>query len=123
VVVVFLQDELSKEVHQAIIGGPFIDPASVTGDLKNLFSFEEVDFYPNPADQELNVVFPSRLQVDVPIKMFDQLGRITHDTKARKGDQSAILNTGGVSSGVYILQLDLGEGKMARTKVIIEHKE
>jgi hypothetical protein len=43
--------------------------------------------------------------------------------KAAKGDQSTILKTDGVSSGVYILQLDLGNGNLSRTKVIIEHRE
>ena len=122
VTVVFLQNEVTKEVHQATMVGAFKDPTSITG-LENAFSFEDVAIYPNPADHQLNVVFPNRLEVDVPMMMFDQMGRITHNTKALKGEQSATLETGGVASGVYILQLDWGGGKASRTKIIIGHKE
>jgi hypothetical protein len=55
--------------------------------------------------------------------MFDQMGRITHDTKAKKGDQSKTLDTGSVAAGVYILQFDLGGGRISRTKVIVNHRD
>jgi len=122
VVVAFLQDELSKEVHQAKISTLIPDPPTITG-LENPFSFEDVITYPNPADRQLNIQFPNPLEKDVPIMLFDQMGRITHNTKAVKGTQSKTLETDAVSSGMYIVQMDLGDGKISRRKVIITHKE
>jgi hypothetical protein len=122
VAIAFLQDETTKEVHQVAMSAPINDPATITG-LENPFNFNDIAIYPNPADQQLNIVFPNRIEVDIPIMMFDQMGRATHSVKAKKGEQSATLETGNVASGVYILQLDLGGGKISRTKVIIGHKE
>ena len=85
-------------------------PPTITG-IETPFTFNEISIYPNPADHELNIVFPNALEVDVPIVMADQMGRITHNMIAKKGDQSVILNTEGVSQGLYILQINLGKEK------------
>jgi Secretion system C-terminal sorting domain len=122
VVIAFLQDEITREVHQAIISPLIPDPVVITA-IENPFSFEDVSIYPNPADQQLNIAFPNQLVVDVPIMMFDQMGRITHNTRAKKGEKSATLEIGSVAAGMYILQMDLGNGNISRAKVIVTHRE
>jgi len=122
IAIAFLQDEVTKEVHQVVISSKMAYPVVITG-LENAFNSEDIKVYPNPADQELNILFPSPLEIDVPIMMYDQMGRLTHNTVALKGEQSKKLETGWVSSGMYIVQINLGGGKLSRRKVIISHKE
>jgi hypothetical protein len=121
VAIVFLQDEATKEIHQAAYRR-IDDPGTVTA-IENPFTLKDIKVYPNPADRQLNIVFPNALEVDVPLTMFDPVGRITHNHVVKKGEESVTLETSGNSAGVYILQMNLGEGRMVRTKVIISHKE
>jgi Bacterial Ig-like domain/Secretion system C-terminal sorting domain/PKD domain len=124
-VIVFVQDEKTRTVFQSQVFNlttTLYDPSPVTA-LENPFSFEDVLIYPNPADQQLNIVFPNQLEVDVPLMMFDQVGKVTHTTKVVKGEKSATLETGQLAAGLYILKMDLGNGKVSRAKVIVGHRE
>jgi hypothetical protein len=121
VAIAFIQDEVSKKILQSKMVS-IADPAVVTG-IENPFNLKDISIYPNPADRQLNIVFPNALEVDVPLMMFDPIGRITHNHVVKKGEQSVTIETSENSAGVYILQMNLGEGRMVRTKVIISHKE
>ena len=121
VAIAFLQDEITREVHQAIISPLLPDPGIITA-IENPIIFEDIQIFPNPADQQLNIVFPRVLERDMPIVLVDQMGKITNNIKAFKGEKSTILETSNLASGLYILQLDLGGGKIARTKIIVGHR-
>jgi hypothetical protein len=117
-VVVFLQDEMSKEVFQTEIVD-LKDPAVVTG----IPDQPEVQFsvYPNPADHEFTIVLPKPVHERTALQVFDQLGKVMLEANFEKGESRKTINTSEYSGGVYLIQMK-GEKGMLRHKVMVMHR-
>lgn len=122
VVIAFLQNAETKKVLQAATVA-INDPANVITAIDDPMDPEKISVYPNPADEALHVVLPVPTTTDIQVRLADQMGRLTHQLVVPKGEQQVTLQTGSNSAGVYILLMDLGNGKVARRKVIINHNE
>ncbi len=121
-IAVFLQQSTAPyEVYQVEIKEPVGDPAIVTG-LEPISS-EQVIVYPNPANREMTVKLPGPLGRAAGIQMVDQTGRITMQNSIPEGASSKTFNVSDLSGGVYILQIDLGQGVITRKKVMIVHQD
>ncbi len=73
-----------------------------------LAEITEVNVYPNPANEYLNIALPDGLREGVLLKVINNLGQVVINETYISGDVSE-LNVGTLSEGMYILQLQKGE--------------
>jgi hypothetical protein len=117
-VVAFLQNETTREVYQAEIVKFISDPPVVTGFEPEFY--QNIAFFPNPADHELTVQLPEPAKAAVPLRMFDPLGRQVVDIRFEVGEQTRVIQTSDMASGLYIIQVEPG-GVAVRKKQMIKH--
>ncbi|NBP69729.1 MAG: T9SS C-terminal target domain-containing protein, partial [Cytophagia bacterium] len=118
-VVVFLQDEITKAVYQSYIVRDLGNPKVVTAIEEPAFNSFEV--YPNPADRELVITLPEIVTKQTPLVMFDQMGKVVHETVFEKGEQSKEIGTDSLAAGVYLIKVESSQGKLMK-KVVITHR-
>ena len=118
-IVVFLQDEVTREIYQADLFRNITPPTSVVTAIEP--TAENIHVYPNPADGELTIELPSAAKETVSIRMANQLGQFTEFGSFAEGEQKKTIGTGGLTEGVYILQIG-SSNSAVRTKVIVLHK-
>jgi hypothetical protein len=116
-VVVFLQNESTKEIYQTEIFDLSDGPPVVTGieDLNPAFHV-----YPNPADREMMVVLPSNITESVNLRMFDQVGKVVNEITFDKGQHIKTIDTSSQAGGVYLIQVQTSQGILTR-KVMVLH--
>ena len=93
-----------------------IQPAlTVTPDL-----FTNLNLYPNPTDQALNVSFDLTTDAEFTLMITDMQGRIVRNTifERTAGQQLVKLNTTDLDSGTYLLHLVAADGKSTKRFVI-----
>ncbi len=121
-VAVFLQQEdAPNEVYQVDIVKNLAEPPVITG-LEPIPA-EQIIVYPNPANHEMNVLLPGTLKQSAPLQLIDMTGRLSMDSTIPEGANSKVVNTRDLSPGVYILQINVGNGNFTRKKVMIVHEE
>ncbi len=121
-VIVFLQNEATKEVYQAEISQRLNYPKFdvVTG-LDQILDSEKIGIFPNPADNEVTVELPAAAPGPIAIQMVDQVGRPVYAGVFEQGTKSKTISTKEMAGGIYLLQL--GSGKVStRTKVMVVHR-
>jgi hypothetical protein len=123
-VIAFLQrEDGDKEVYQAEIVLGLDDPPSNLVTAVEPIRAEQIIVYPNPANHEMTIQMPGKLAATASLQMVDQTGRVTLHSSMSEGSETKTLNVSDLSSGVYILQIDMGQGVLARKKVMIVHQE
>ena len=118
-VVVWLQNETTKEVYQAELFDALPLPPTVTG-VENLTS-ANVGVYPNPSDQEFTIELPEAAVQATTIQLTSELGQTMHAGTFEAGEQTKTISTRALPAGIYILQLG-ANGSAMRTKLIVMHK-
>lgn len=82
-----------------------------------------VDIYPNPADAQVNLVLTLAEAAGVRIELFSMTGRklkTLQDKPMGPGDHHIRLtDTGGLSSGIYMLKISTGSATLSRRLVIM----
>lgn len=117
-IVVFLQNEDTKEIYQTEIA-TVSDPPLVTGlDIETHAAFS---VYPNPADKEFTIELPQPVQERTTLELFDQLGKKVHASSLDKGEDRKTLGTSDFAAGVYLIQINDKKGVLRR-KVIVVHQ-
>ncbi len=119
-VVVFLQDELTREVYQAEIVDVGNDPDEVTG-LEPGLTISDVTLYPNPADEEVTIVLPRAAVADVNVQLFDQAGRALQQSKIPKGDREKTLNVKDLPASIYLIKLE-ENGVVTFKRAMVVHR-
>jgi len=89
----------------------FADGSSVT----------EVKAYPNPVKDLLNVSFISDMQQSYVVKLMDMTGRVMYneDRTAAEGENTMEINVSGMSSGIYMLNFQMGDSN-EQIRVVVE---
>jgi hypothetical protein len=118
-VVVFLQNSATKHVYQAELFDGINTTAGTITSIEP--TAENVNIYPNPADQELTIELPSPAKGTTTLRLANQLGQFTDCGTFAEGEQRKTISTSGLADGVYILQLGAGNSAV-RSKVIVLHK-
>jgi len=73
--------------------------------------------YPNPTD---NLVYAKTDdKSDFTMTMMDMLGRTVASSKSTSG--SAVVSAQSLPTGIYIVTLTNGEGKVLTTKITVQH--
>ncbi|WP_428225776.1 M4 family metallopeptidase [Flavobacterium sp.] len=100
--------------------GVFVDNFVVQGTLSSTEnSFEKFDVFPNPSNGKFDITLST--DKDVKVKMFDLRGRNVYENEFQNDNLSfnKTVDLSGLTSGVYILNIESGSKKEAK-RIIIE---
>jgi hypothetical protein len=118
-VVVFLQDEDTKVIHQAYLIGDITEPTnSVVGINDPEFA---ISLYPNPADKDFTIQLSKPVKANTPLLMYDQLGHVVKETVFEKGESSKVVNTSTLAAGVYLIKVDTPEGSVIKKLMVVHN--
>jgi hypothetical protein len=79
---------------------------------------EQVFIYPNPAQNNLSIIVPSRQRQTVKFELRDLLGRVIYSNFITSGTEEQ-LSLKGISNGVYLIVLKDNKGQMVyQTKIV-----
>jgi len=82
---------------------------------------EQTAIFPNPADHLVNIQLPQATSTGVEVKIIDQLGRPIIQSQIAVGQKSVSVDTGNLSSTMYIVQLK-ENGEYTTRKLVVTHK-
>ncbi|MCP4459333.1 MAG: T9SS type A sorting domain-containing protein, partial [Cytophagales bacterium] len=93
----------------------------ITG-FENKVSRGELEVYPNPADNRINLALPDTPDKDVYWSVYDQSGRQAMKGLIKRGTKTPDpIDTSDLPSGLYIIQLHDEERLWTPMKVLIAH--
>jgi len=117
-VAVFLQQEdFPFEVYQVEFIKDLTEPSVVTG-LEPIAA-DEISVFPVPANKQMTVQLPGILKDDAPVLLMDQTGKTVYSSVIPGGASHKLINVEDLASGVYILQINVGNGNFTRKKVMV----
>jgi hypothetical protein len=119
-VIAFIQDENNKTLYQAAVNLTPTLPTPVTA-IEDPNYADKISFYPNPANQEVNIVLPGAVSKITPVLMFDTYGKAVYQNAFKAGEHRKSVNTTELAGGVYIIQLTTPDGGTIRKKVMVVH--
>ena len=79
----------------------------------------ELFFYPNPASNQLNLIFGTLEEKTV--RFFDKSGKMIYDQKVAERVKLLEVNVSEWSNGVYFLHVESNKNGIIREKVILYH--
>jgi hypothetical protein len=122
--VVFIQDEFTKEVYQAAIelNPAFLPDGSLITDAEDPDYANKINIYPNPANEVVNIVLPQATSKATPVTLTDGYGRVIYESYFDAGQQHKTVSTDNLAGGIYILQVGTPNGGVARKKVLVVHQ-
>ena len=120
--VAFIQDEITREVYQSAVELPVPAnfPTPITG-IEDPTYAEKISFFPNPANDELNILLPANVTRETSLNLVDSYGRVVYQGSFAAGQNRKRINTTELTGGVYIVQINTPEGGVARKKVMVVH--
>lgn len=117
--VVFVQNGVTKEVHQAALILNIKDPEPITG-LEDVTE-SEVTVFPNPSDREVTIQLPRVTLNRVNIEIRDQMGRLVMTDLIGEGKFSSTINTQELPGGLYFVKLGSADQSIIK-KILIVHE-
>ena len=120
VIIAFLQNEITREVYQAIMSPLIPDPPIVTG-IEDPDYAKKINLFPNPANHEVNIQLPAAVSKATPVAMFDTYGRMVYEGAFKTGEQTKTVSTTELAGGIYFIQISTPDGNIARRKVMVIH--
>jgi hypothetical protein len=104
-------------------GGELIPlPSSTTGFEEKIIAEEEVNVYPNPVSNYINIQYSLLSESEVTIQMIDMLGNTVRE--AQVGPQSNQLynhkfNVNDIDSGLYFVTINAGSSQIVRKVQVV----
>lgn len=118
-VIVFVQHLQTKDVLQSFLRQDASPSAEIVTGVETPFN-EYLRMYPNPADATLNLILPSPVNKETPIRLFDSFGKQVFTGTFRVGNDTKTITTKEYAAGVYLVEVSTAEG-LIRKKVMIVH--
>lgn len=81
---------------------------------------ESITVYPNPAKTEINVAFPNSYAGAMNLSVYDLTGKLLINKRFETVYNYEKLDISSLASGYYIVQLESGNGKVSRQKLLVE---
>jgi len=113
-VIVFVQDEQTKEVYQAyhtLISLPLkADPSSggrsglATGSAEHITT-DNISVFPNPASGDVHITFQTKPMQAWSLTLYDAYGKLVATKTIRKGEEKIVLSTATYESGLYVIHI------------------
>ena len=107
VVVAILQDDATREVYGTYRSVPSVKPSNLVTGLENeeLQVFEQLRLFPNPASDQVTVMFSHPLTKDYSWKLVNVTGQEVQNGALSKSMDGFSLSLDGVASGAYFIQI------------------
>jgi len=117
-VVVFVQDDVTKEVYQAAIGNAVgLQRIRNTQGAQAQIMAGEVKLYPNPATHQVFVIVPPSINAKAQFKIIDMQGRVINQGELSPQSGSALLDTRAWAEGVYFVEFETSD-RIIRKRLI-----
>lgn len=93
---------------------------SVMGIQDNVKSIMDINVFPNPSSQNLNVEFDAKKSKSITLQLLDLSGKVISESKLGEvvGKTKAVFNTTGISKGSYLLKI-VSDEAIETKKVVI----
>ncbi len=118
-VVVFVQNEMTKEIYQSEIILDVTAPDQVTSIEAE--SIENFNLYPNPANEQVTIVLGSHQSDN--IEMYDSFGKLIYSKSIDQNDRQIDVDTRDLAAGLYHVQLRGKDNLPVRKRLVIMHRE
>jgi len=112
-VVVFVQDETTKEVYQTAYAEPTVIPSGITAIGEELN--DQIQLYPNPTKDK--VFLQTKNLGLLKYEIYDGLGKIVGEGEFSENIHE--LDTQKYAAGLYMIRLRDGQGNVGNKKLII----
>lgn len=99
--------------QEPFLARPVIQPLGNAGN-----QFEQLDFFPSPADNTLHIRANTAIQ---HIKVYTQAGKLVVEKTTTGNELETEISTESLPAGIYLLQVKPVNGKMISKKVSIQH--
>jgi hypothetical protein len=119
-IIVFLQDEQTKQVYQSDVIRNIKDPALITGTEDPEYE-KGIYVYPNPANHEMNIELPAVVNKPTPVTLYDTYGRVVFQSGFKAGEKTMKISTSTFADGVYMMQLIAPQGTKVSRKIMVKH--
>lgn len=119
-IIVFLQNEDTKEVYQARIRSDLNFTPTLVTEAESSFE-NQLSIYPNPAKELLNIKLPQQTKVSLPVQLIDSYGKAVITDTFQIGEQTKSISTSELANGFYLLRIQNEKGEVAMKKIIIMH--
>jgi len=118
-VVVFVQNDLTRYIHQAHLAKPATPPSGgVTSIGQDISS--QLLLYPNPAGNEVYLAFRSLQHQGFDYQIYDAMGKATARGQIAPNDELLRIDTSTWAEGMYLIRMSDKNGRNAYKKIVIE---
>ena len=119
-VVVFVQNENTKEIYQSAIRTSTPVPSDITS-LDDLEALSNLVVYPNPANQKVTLHFGEPVRSKVPVMIYDTFGKQVFEGEVNAGYKSMEIETHDFAPGMYHIQLNISDDQGTRKRLMVIH--
>jgi hypothetical protein len=121
-IVAFIQDEITKEIHQAAIDlNPVHKPTEIITGIEDPSYANQIGLYPNPASSEVNIQLPEAVSKPTPVELYDAYGRVVYQSIFKVGQKTIKVSTSTFANGIYMMQIITPQGGKAVRKIMVKH--
>jgi len=117
-IIIFLQNEDTKEVYQSFLLENLELPPIVTS--SETFDEEIIEVYPNPANKSFTITF--KRNENSAVHIYDSFGKLIYSKENETGVSSNIINTSSFASGLYHVQIKSGE-EIVQKRLMVTHSD
>ena len=89
-------------------------PLKDVSSTDNIFTSNDLEIYPNPTDDFLNIDFKNADLTESEIQIIDPLGRTVFSDENEKGVYSKKFNISHLGDGIYFLVLENEKGEVVK---------
>ncbi|MFW5721635.1 MAG: T9SS type A sorting domain-containing protein, partial [Bacteroidota bacterium] len=118
--VIFIQDEVSKEVYQTAFTGELSTITSINNLILPNNAFDFV-IYPNPASDNIIIWLANKLHDDLNVYIYNTTGKLVHTGIINKESEFLEMNVNNLTSGIYYVKLTNNESIVRTKKLIINN--
>jgi len=114
-VIIYVQDNKTKEVLQTAYIDAFEDYTAIKEDLKG----ELFTVFPNPTNGVAHMLFSKPLEKEVSVYIYDQVGKIVDQINVEIGVNKVTFNTFNYPNGIYYVKLTDANGNFKTKKLSV----
>ncbi len=113
-VVVFIQNESTREVYQAAMDTRAVLTGSDPFPVNTAFHI-----FPNPAKDLLTIQFATSTAEEIKLELISTAGTLVYSSQWPAGKSSIELPVSMLAPGLYMLRISTGEGVLGNSKIMI----
>jgi len=117
-VLVFVQDELSREIYQADVKTFDTDIVTSLGEELSSNGFAA---WPNPANDIITLQVNQRVNKDTKVSIYNQLGKVILRTQIAVGEDKVVIPSQNWTPGIYFI-LTENNGVPIQKRILIQHR-